>query len=85
VEAAVGEGIDLNRIGNLQLLREEYNREKGDSMPENWFDNISDPEEERIRRVNRYPDMTLKPESAKEFIERREEELIRYLTDEYVR
>jgi hypothetical protein len=85
VEAAVGEEVDLNRIGNLQLLREEYNREKRDSMPERWFDDISDSEEERIRRVNRYPDMTLEPESAKEFIERREEELIRYLTDEYVR
>jgi len=85
IESAVGEEINLDRIGNLQLLRGKYNREKGDSMPEDWFDDITDPEEGRIRRVNQYPDMTLEPVSAKEFIKRREELLIEYLNDEYVR
>lgn len=86
IESAVGASVDLDRIGNLQLLRSEYNREeKRKMMPQEWFDDISDAEAERIRRVGQYPDVALEPSEAKRFIERREEQLIEHLSENYVR
>lgn len=39
IEAAVGEDVDLDRIGNLQLLLHSHNREEKRQMwPSEWFD-----------------------------------------------
>jgi hypothetical protein len=85
INAATGDEVDLDRIGNLQLLLSEDNQEKGTMLPRNWFDTISAAEEERIRRVGQYPDVELRPEKADEFIERREAKLIEHLSKKYVR
>jgi hypothetical protein len=86
VETAVGSEVDLNRIGNLQLLYRSLNREeKRDMWPEEWFDTISEAEEAEIRRVNQYPDVSLEPELVEEFIDAREEQLINHLDEEYVK
>lgn len=88
VEHAVGHEVNLDRIGNLQLLFHSLNsEEKRDMWPEEWFDTgaISDTEVEEIKRINQYPDVSLEPASAAEFIEAREELFIDHLEDEYVK
>jgi hypothetical protein len=86
VETAVGHEVDLNRIGNLQLLYHSLNREeKREMWPEDWFETIEDAEEAEIRRVNQYPNMTLKPDMVEEFITSREERLIDHLEEKYVK
>ncbi len=86
VETAVGHEVDLNRIGNLQLLYHPLNREeKRDMWPEEWFETIREPEEAEIRRVNQYPDVSLEPDMAEEFIDSREEQLIDHLEERYVK
>jgi hypothetical protein len=86
IEEAVGEEVDLDRIGNLQLLYRPLNREEKQEMwPTEWFGTISDAEEEELKRVNQYPEVSLEPHSAREFIRTREEQLIDHLDGRYVK
>jgi len=86
IKAAVGHKVDLNRIGNLQLLYHPLNRdEKRDMWPADWFQNISQHEEAEIRRVNQYPDVSLEPDMAEKFISAREKQLKDYLEQNYVK
>lgn len=86
VAEAVGEEIDIHRIGNLQLLEAPVNRnQKGDLMPGKWMSDILRPaQEERYRDVNCYPNIDLEPENYKEFVKQREHLLIETLKDRYV-
>ena len=87
VAATVGEEVDLNRIGNLQLLYRPLHETKGDAWPEDWFsDQLSPSEADEIKRVNQYPDdSSLDPASVDAFIEAREEKLIDHLEAKYVK
>lgn len=86
VKEAVGEEVDLDRIGNLQLLYRPLNREeKQETWPTEWFDTVSDAEAEELKRVNQYPEVSLEPHAAKEFIKTREERLIDHLDERYVK
>lgn len=87
IETAVGHRVDLDRIGNLQLLHHPLNQEeKREMWPKEWFESseVSDEEAAEIRRVNQYPKSSLDPASAEHFIVAREEKLIEHLTNEYV-
>jgi len=86
VSESIGETIDLNRIGNLQLLPHEMNEEiKSDQWPHDWLDDLGNAEAERIQRVNQYPDIEPTPENAQAFIRAREEQITDYLIDKYVK
>lgn len=86
IEETVGHEVDLDRIGNLQLLHHPLNREdKREMWPEEWFDTIGDAEVEELKRVNQYPDVSLNPSNVEEFIEAREEQLIDHLDENYVK
>lgn len=86
VAEAAGEEIDIHRIGNLQLLGSVVNRQqKGDKMPGEWMDDVLSPAQaDHYRDVNCYPDVELKPENYKEFVEQRERLLINELKSRYV-
>lgn len=86
VSEAVGEEIDIHRIGNLQLLDAVVNRkQKKDKMPGNWTNDVLSPAQaDRYKNVNCYPDVPLNPESYNEFVEKREQLLIEELKSRYV-
>ena len=83
---AVGEDVDIHRIGNLQLLDSVVNRrQKGTKMPGKWTsDVLSAAQMDHYREVNCYPDVAIEPENYKEFVEQREQLLIDELKSRYV-
>ncbi|WP_152419978.1 GmrSD restriction endonuclease domain-containing protein, partial [Haloferax prahovense] len=86
VSESIGETVDVDRIGNLQLLPHEMNEEiKSDQWPHEWLDDLGNAEAERIQRVNQYPDVEPTPENAQAFIQAREEQITDYLIDKYVK
>lgn len=85
VRVAAGEDVNLDRIGNLQLLPGPINETKGTQWPEDWLNSLSDGEAEELKRINLYPDVELSSENAGEFIEARQQKLIEYLIDQYVK
>lgn len=86
VSEAVGEEIDIHRIGNLQLLDAVVNRrQKDDKMPGEWMNDVLSPAQaDRYKDVNCYPDVPLDPENYNEFVEKREQLLIEELKSRYV-
>jgi hypothetical protein len=86
VAEAVGEDVDIHRIGNLQLLDSVVNRrQKGDQMPGKWMNDVLSPAQaDHYRDVNCYPDVELEPENYNEFVEQREQLLIEELKTRYV-
>jgi len=85
VEASVGDGVDIHQIGNLQLLPQQVNENKGTRWPRDWLDTLQQEEAEHQKRVNQYPEIEPIPENAAGFIEARQQKLIDYLVDEYVK
>lgn len=85
VENIIGREINLDKIGNLQLLPQPVNENKGTQWPDDWLDTLSTGEGEELKRVNRYPEIELEPENAAEFIDERQQNLIEYLTEKYVK
>ena len=85
IESIAGDDVDLDEVGNLQLLTQSRNKDKGTEWPQDWMDTLSEGESERLKRVNQYPDMEIEPENAAEFIEKRQQKIVEYLTDEYVK
>lgn len=85
VEAA-GENVDIHRLGNLQLLHHRVNNsEKGTQWPKDWFDNLSESEQQEYQKHNQYPlDIEMSPEKFTEFVEERENIIKRTLIDRYV-
>lgn len=86
VAEAVGEEVDIHRIGNLQLLGSVVNRQqKDDKMPKKWLTDVLSPaQREQYQEVNCYPEVSLEPENYKEFVEQREQLLINELKNRYV-
>lgn len=86
VSEAVGEEVDIHRIGNLQLLDSVVNRrQKGDQMPKEWMTDVLSPAQaDQYREVNCHPEVSLDPENYKEFVEQREQLLIDELKNRYV-
>jgi hypothetical protein len=84
IDDSAGEAVDLNRIGNLQLLPQTANKKKGSQLPGNWLERIDDRASSRVRQVNQYPDIELKKSNAAEFIRKREDNIIDYLNENYV-
>lgn len=81
-EAGVsGENFSINRLGNLQLLPAKMNREKSDTMPEEWLDDIGE-EADHYRRVNNFPETYPVPKNYQEFVDEREEMLINKVFEE---
>jgi 5-methylcytosine-specific restriction endonuclease McrA len=83
-ETATGESVDVHRIGNLQLLEKDVNHAKGDKLPLEWFDDLTEPEKEKYRRINFFPEIEPFPENFNEFVEARERRIREYLATEYV-
>lgn len=87
IEEALGAEVDLDRLGNLHLLhRTENSEEKSDILPADWLDTLSPARREEIMQVNQFPKgISLKPENYEEFVTAREEQIVDYLTEKYVR
>ncbi|WP_049982482.1 DUF262 domain-containing protein [Halorubrum sp. BV1] len=84
-EAAVDDSVDVHRIGNLQLLEKDVNNSKGDKLPLEWFDELTEAEIEKYRRINCFPDTEPNKENYTDFVEAREEQIRDYLVDKYVK
>lgn len=86
VEKATGEDIDIHRLGNLQLLHHSVNNsEKDTQWPKDWLGNLSEGEQRRYQKNNRYPnDVEMIPENFTEFVEKREDLIEQSLIDRYV-
>jgi hypothetical protein len=86
VEEAAGEDIDIHRLGNLQLLHHSVNNSEKDAQwPKDWLENLSEGEQRRYQKNNRYPnDVEMIPENFIEFAEKREELIEQSLIDRYV-
>ncbi|SDF53988.1 Protein of unknown function [Halorubrum xinjiangense] len=77
------EEINIHRIGNLQLLPREKNRQKSDKPPIKWLQNgLGDVEKDEIKRVNNFPDEYPSVENYQEFVEAREKKIIEAVTEE---
>ncbi|WP_146417589.1 DUF262 domain-containing protein [Haloarcula hispanica] len=75
--------LNIHRIGNLQLLPSEKNRQKSDKLPIEWLQNdLGDVEKDEIKRVNNFPDDYPTVENYREFIEAREKDIIEAVTEE---
>jgi hypothetical protein len=83
IAAANGGEVNPHRIGNLQLLKAGENASKGDKLPEDWLAEMSEGRREFIREASLYPEGEPSPEAYKEFVERREELMKKWLTDRY--
>lgn len=86
VSDAVGEDVDIHRLGNLQLLHHRVNNsEKDTQWPIDWFEDISESEQRRYHNDNVYPeDVEMTPENYTEFVEKREQLIKRELIGRYV-
>lgn len=84
ISESTTQNVDLNKVGNLQLLPQGTNKKKGSKLPAEWFDELQASTERETKKVNQYPDVKLKKENAAEFIEKRDEHIITYLTERYV-
>ncbi|CDK39850.1 DUF1524 domain-containing protein [Halorubrum sp. AJ67] len=84
INEAVGDEVDLNRIGNLQLLPQGANEKKSDQLPKDWLYNIGESSSSRVKEINLYPDVEPEKENAIEFIEQREQMITDYLLQKYV-
>lgn len=76
--------VDLDRIGNLQLLPQNANRDKSDKLPNEWLKGLDKRAADRVMNVNQYPDIEVERDNAERFIEEREQKLTDYLVDKYV-
>lgn len=83
-EDAVSRSVDVHRIGNLQLLEEDVNLSKGDLLPTEWLEQLSEPEVGKYRRINLFPEVEPAKENYTEFVEERENRIREYLINEYV-
>lgn len=81
---ATGKEIDLDRVGNLQLLLQSENRKKGSKLPNEWIKSYPQRLKKEIKETSKYPDIDLDAENANEFINEREEKIFKYLVDNYV-
>lgn len=70
------EMYSIHRLGNLQLLPADENRNKGDSMPADWMKALTSAERGRYRRMNSYEDLSLDPADYQAFIQEREQRLV---------
>lgn len=74
--------INIHRVGNLQLLPESVNREKGTKLPVQWLSSLDGTEEAKYKRVNNFPSTTPTPGNYIQFVEQREEQLVDEIADE---
>jgi len=81
---AVGEPTDVHRIGNLQLLEEDVNQSKGDLLPIEWLEQLSEPEVGKYCRINLFPEVEPTVDNYTSFVEAREDRIREYLIDKYV-
>ncbi|AXG06564.1 DUF262 domain-containing protein [Haloplanus rubicundus] len=79
-----GNEINIHRVGNLQLLPGEKNRQKGSKEPANWLqDDLSDHERGEYKRVNNFPDAYYPlVDNYPDFVREREEMIIESITEE---
>lgn len=85
VNRATEKTVDLDRIGNLQLLPKEMNKQKGSNLPGKYYAGLPGDASSTLKSMNQFPeDVDLNPENAAEFIDKREEKIIKYLIDRYV-
>lgn len=84
VNTAGKKDVDLDQIGNLQLLPQSMNEAKGSQWPQDWLNTLSDSEAEELKRINQYPNIDLEPKNAADFVESRQHNLIKYFEDKYV-
>jgi hypothetical protein len=84
INEAVGKEVDLNRIGNLQLLPQGANQKKSDQLPMDWLYNIHTDTSSTLKEINLYPDVEPKKQNTTEFIKQREQMIIDYLINKYV-
>lgn len=86
IETAVGDSIDINRLGNLQLLPASVNVEEKQAMlPADWFASLSPGERDEIKRINQFPESSLDPANYDGFVSRREAQIVDHLADKYVK
>ncbi|SES70775.1 DUF262 domain-containing protein [Natrinema hispanicum] len=76
------EEFNIHRIGNLQLLPKEVNRQKNDELPRDWLDTLSDTERAQYKRVNSFPNEFPVPDNYQEFVTKREKSLIEEVTQQ---
>lgn len=86
LEEASSQGVDIHRLGNLQLLHSRVNNsEKNTQWPSDWLEGLSEGEQSRYRRNNQYPDgVEMSPENFVKFTKKREELIEQTLIDRYV-
>ena len=74
VEEAVGEEVDIHRLGNLQLLRRSVNNGQKDTQwPLDWLNDLPEHERTRYQENNLYPEsVEIEPENYMQFVENRE-------------
>jgi hypothetical protein len=84
ISQSTTQDVDLDRVGNLQLLPRTVNKSKGSKLPEDWYDEIDPTAAENLQQINQFPDIKPQKENAAEFIEKREEHIVTYLTEKYV-
>lgn len=86
VEEAVGEEVDIHRLGNLQLLRRSVNNGQKDAQwPLDWLNDLPGHERTRYQENNLYPEsVEIEPENYTQFVENREALIEDTLIDLYV-